>query len=172
MIETKMDLVTRRSLLRLAGTVAAAVGLPGPLAAQTSQHSAHAAASAAALFLKFQDLKWEKIVPEFGGDSPEIAFLRIDPKTQATHLMIRAPKEFYVPRHWHTANETHTVINGTCIFECDGKREELGPGSFNYIPSKIVHQAWIKPGGAWFLITVDSAWDINWVDGPPKPPKS
>lgn len=124
------------------------------------------------MFVKFKDVKWEKAIPELGNNSPEIAILRVDPKTQATQLMIRVPKNFHVPRHWHTANETHTIINGTFIMECEGKRAELGPGSFNYIPSKMVHQAWTKPNeGTLLFITTDGAWDINWVEGPPKAPK-
>lgn len=124
------------------------------------------------MFVKFKDVKWEKVMPELGNNSPEIAILRVDPKTQATQLMIRVPKNFHVPRHWHTANETHTIINGTFIMECEGKRAELGPGSFNYIPSKMVHQAWTKPNeGTLLFITTDGAWDINWVEGPPKAPK-
>ena len=70
---------------------------------------------------KFEDLKWEKILPAFGDGSPEIAILRVDPKTQATQLLIRNPK-------------------------------------------KMVHQAWLPDDGLVF-ITVDGAWDINWVDG-------
>jgi quercetin dioxygenase-like cupin family protein len=116
-------------------------------------------------------LKWEKILPEWGEDSPEISILRVDPKTQATHLLIRNSIPMHVTRHWHTANETHTVLRGKLVFECDGKKEELGPGGFNYIPSKMVHQAWLPANGLVF-ITVDSAWDINWVDGPPKHPKT
>ena len=121
------------------------------------------------MYLKFQDLKWEKIVPELGGGSPEIAILHVEAKTGATQLMIRTPKDFHVPRHWHTANETHTIISGNFTMEhAGGKREELGAGSFNYIPGKIVHQAWTKPDeGALLFITVDGPWDINWVDGPP-----
>lgn len=122
--------------------------------------------------IKFEDVKWQKIFPDWSQGSPEIAFLRVDPRTHATQLMIRAPKNFYVPRHWHTANETHTVLSGTFIVECDGKREELGPGSFNYMPGKMIHQAWTRDAGALLFITVDSAWDLNWVDGPPKPPES
>src|SRR5713226_5275475 len=117
---------------------------------------------------KFEDLKWEKILPAFGGDSPEIAILRVDPKTQATQLLIRNPKKIHVTKHWHSANETHTILRGNMVFECDGKREELGPGSFNYIPKKMIHQAWLPDDGLVF-ITVDGAWDINWVDGPPQP---
>lgn len=122
------------------------------------------------LSARFQDLKWEKMFPEFADTSPEITILRVDPKTQATQLLIRNPKKFHVPRHWHSANETHTILSGTYVFECDGKRDKLGPGSFNYVPSRVIHQAWAPERGLIF-ITVDGAWDINWVEGPPKPAK-
>lgn len=60
-------------------------------------------------------------------------------------------------------------MKGTFIIESEGKRESLGVGSFNFVPSKMVHQAWTKPNeGALLFITVDGAWDINWVNGPPK----
>lgn len=119
--------------------------------------------------VKFQDVKWARIFPELGERSPEIAILRVDPKTQSTQLMIRVPKNFHVPKHWHTANETHTIISGTFIIESEGKREALGPGSFNFVPTKMIHEAWTKPDeGALLFITVDGAWNINWVSGPPK----
>ncbi len=122
--------------------------------------------------VKFQDVKWERIVPEMGEASPRISILRVDPKTQATQLLIWTPRNFHVPRHWHSANETHTIISGMFILECEGQREELGPGSFNYIPSRMIHQAWTKPEeDVLVFITVDAAWDIHWVDGPPQAPK-
>ena len=120
--------------------------------------------------IRVQDMKWQRIFPEAGERSAEIAILHSDPTTQATELMIRVPKNSHVPKHWHTANETHTVVSGTFIIECEGKREALGPGAFNYIPSKMHHEAWTTPGeGALLFITVDGAWDVNFVNGPPKP---
>jgi mannose-6-phosphate isomerase-like protein (cupin superfamily) len=119
-----------------------------------------------ALFRNYQDLKWDKIFPDLGEGSPEICILGIDPKTQATKLMIRAPKAIHVRKHWHSANETHTVILGTQVFACEGKRIEQGPGSFNSIPARMVHEAWLSAGALTF-ITVDGAWDVNWVEGPP-----
>src|SRR5688572_27521692 len=95
--------------------------------------------------VRFDDIQWERMVPELGDRSSEIAILRVDPKTQATHLMIRVPANTHVPKHWHTANETHTVMQGTFIMECEGKRETLGAGSWNYIPSKMHHEAWTMP---------------------------
>jgi Domain of unknown function (DUF4437) len=119
-----------------------------------------------AVYEKFSDLKWEKTNPEMGANSPEIAILHVNPKSQATELIIRTPKDSHVPRHWHTANETITIIRGTFIMEHEdnGNRVVLDAGSFGYMPAKMIHQAWTGPEGAVYFITVDGAWDINWVD--------
>jgi quercetin dioxygenase-like cupin family protein len=119
-----------------------------------------------AIFTDYQDFKWNKILPDLGDSSPEIAILHIDTETQATKLAIRIPKGIHVRKHWHSANETHTIVLGTQVYECEGKRVELGPGSFNYLPAKMVHEAWL-PAGSLAFITVDGAWDVNWVEGPP-----
>ena len=138
-----------------------------PLAGQTPLPSHDS--SAHHLNVKSGDIKWQRIFPELGARSPEITILRVDPTTQATQLMIRVPKNFHVPQHWHTANETHTIVQGTFIIEAEGKRQALGVGSFNFVPGKMVHEAWTNPDeGALLFITVDGAWDLNWVNGPPK----
>jgi mannose-6-phosphate isomerase-like protein (cupin superfamily) len=117
-------------------------------------------------FKNLEDLKWAKILPDLGADSPEICFLHVDPKTHATSLLIRTPKSIHVRKHWHTANESHTMIKGTGVLACDGKRFELAPGGFNFMPAKMVHEAWL-PANSLTFITVDGAWDVNWVEGPP-----
>jgi quercetin dioxygenase-like cupin family protein len=119
-----------------------------------------------AMNARYEDRQWQTIVPELGADSPQISILRVDPVTQTTQLLIRVPKQIHVPPHWHSANETHTVIRGTWTFEHEGIRHQLGPGGFNYIPAKMRHQAWASDDALVF-ITVDSAWDVNWVTGPP-----
>ena len=81
-------------------------------------------------------------------------------------MLIRTPKAIHVRKHWHTANESHTMIKGTGVLACDGKRFELAPGGFNFMPAKMVHEAWL-PTNSLTFITVDGAWDINWVEGPP-----
>src|SRR5262245_32418170 len=68
----------------------------------------------------YESLPWQPIVPELGADSPQISILHVDPKTRATQLLIRMPKQMHVPMHWHSANETHTVIKGTMWFEHEG----------------------------------------------------
>jgi mannose-6-phosphate isomerase-like protein (cupin superfamily) len=139
---------------------------PNSPATTTATSPASEVSADAAIFKNVSDLKWDKILPDLGENSPEISVLHVDPKTQATQLLIRTPKAIHVRKHWHTANETHTMIIGTAALACDGKRVELSPGGFNFMPAKMVHEAWL-PAGSLTFITVDSAWDINWVEGPP-----
>jgi quercetin dioxygenase-like cupin family protein len=134
--------------------------------AQSSPHQHPPAAATASASTSYDNLQWQTMVPELGADSPQAAILRVDPKTQATQLLIRIPKQMHVPMHWHTANETHTVIKGTFVFEHEGQRHELGPGGFNYLPARMHHQAWASDDALVF-ITVDAGWDVNWVSGPP-----
>src|SRR5438876_11079649 len=118
------------------------------------------------VFKNLAELKWDKIIPDLGESSPEICFLRVDPKTHATSLLIRTSKAIHVRKHWHTANESHTMITGKAVLACEGKRAELSPGGFNYMPAKMVHEAWL-PANSLTFIPVDGAWDVNWVEGPP-----
>jgi len=117
-------------------------------------------------FKKLSEIKWDKILPDLGENSPEICFLHVDPTTHATQLLVRTPKAIHIRKHWHSANETHMIVTGTVKFECEGKKAELGPGSFNYMPAKMVHEAWL-PANSLTFISVDGAWDVNWVEGPP-----
>lgn len=152
--------------------VAIGVGLLAQAAIGDDQVAKAAAKPSAPMMMgvRFEDLKWQKMLPELGDRSSEIVILREDPVTKATHLMIRVPKNFHVPKHWHSANETHTLVQGTFIVESGGQRQKFGPGSWNYVPSRMVHEAWTTPEeGALLFITVDSAWDANWVGTKPQP---
>jgi quercetin dioxygenase-like cupin family protein len=162
-VETRSGTQMRQilSVLVLFTTLA----LPAPAAAQHPAAGSHAGAQTA-VAAGYDDLKWQAIIPELGDDSPQIAILRVDPSTQATQLLIRIPKQMHVPMHWHSANETHTVIKGRWVFEHEGQRHELGAGGFNYLPARMHHQAWASDDALVF-ITVDGAWDTNWVNGPP-----
>jgi quercetin dioxygenase-like cupin family protein len=143
-----------------------AVAFPLSVLAQTPSHDA----AARAAFLNLKDLKWEKTNPELGDKSPEISILHESP--QETELFIRGPKNFHVPRHWHSANETITMIHGTFILKHDGSDERVAldqPGSFAWMPAKMIHEAWTGPDGeALYFITTDGKFDINWVDAAPK----
>jgi len=132
----------------------------------SSSNAEPATSSNQPIFQDLSEAKWSKMLPDLGDASPEITILHQDPNTHATQLLIRTPKAIHVLKHWHSANETHTMVVGKATFECEGKKVELGPGGFNYMPARMVHEAWTTPGSI-VLITVDGPWDVNWVQGPP-----
>ncbi|HEY5021828.1 MAG TPA: cupin domain-containing protein [Gemmatimonadaceae bacterium] len=143
---------------------------PAVIAAQVPGTSPDRSATnaAAPMFVKYRAVRWERIFPKLGARSPEISILHVDPSSHATQLLLRVPRDFHVSKHWHSANETHTIVSGTFVMDSAGKRVELGPGSFNFMPAKMVHEAWTKPNeGTVLFITVDGAWDVNFVEGPP-----
>ena len=160
---TSMKSASRLAILAVMFAFAASVhGADAP--AGTDHSAAHGGPQA--VFKNYADLKWDKILPDLGPDSPELCVLRVDPKTGATSLFIRTPRAIHIRKHWHIANETHSMVIGTATFACDGQRIEQGPGSFNFLPAHMVHEAWTTAGSVVF-ITVDGAWDVNWVEGAP-----
>lgn len=157
--------VDRRSFLAWAGMGAAGIAVR-PSARQAPPPKPPAATDHP-LYVPARDIKWQPIAPDAGEWSPEIAILHVAPDTQATQLMIRVPRGQHVPPHWHSANETHTILSGAFVMECDGQKAELGPGSFNYMPARMVHQAWTKADeGTLLFITVDGPWDVNFMTPP------
>jgi mannose-6-phosphate isomerase-like protein (cupin superfamily) len=158
-VKTRLFLFLTVALLGFAPHQRAADPSPAPESARDSSSNLPE-------FKNLADLKWDKILPDLGESSPEMCILHVDPKTHATSLLIRTTKAIHVRKHWHTANESHTMISGTAILACGGKRAELAQGGFNFMPAKMVHEAWL-PANSLTFITVDGAWDLHWVEGPP-----
>src|SRR5438132_14136604 len=93
------------------------------IGAQTTEPTS--ATSDGPIFKNLSDLKWDKIIPELGENSPEICFLRVDPKTHPTSLLIRTSKAIHIRKHSHTANESHTMISGKAILASEANQTYL-----------------------------------------------
>ena len=121
---------------------------------------AQASADSMGKAVKADDMKWEPLEGGF-----EISILYANPKTQATYLVIRGPGNQHVPRHWHSSNESITVLKGTFVVAHDGREDKvaLTAGGFAYMPAKMIHEAWTGDEGATYFITVDGKWDVNFV---------
>ena len=161
-------------LLTVAGTIvfihlfaqsqpgkAAAIPPQNPAAKQTNEHAVN---------VEYDKIQWTAMVPEMGENSPMRAVLHEHPVTHSSQFLIRMPPNFHVPAHYHTVNETHTVIEGTFIVQVDGKRTPLKAGGFNYTPARMVHEAWTpKDQGALIFVTVDGGYDLFPVSSPAPP---
>jgi quercetin dioxygenase-like cupin family protein len=107
------------------------------------------------------DVEWQTMVPQMGKSSPVRTVLHEHPVNHSVQFLIRMPPNFHVPAHFHSANETHTVIEGTFIIAVKGKRVALSPGGFNYTPAQMMHEAWTPPNqGALIFVTIDGPYDI------------
>ena len=104
----------QKDLLRSA-IIIAALGLSLTSAAA---ESINGTPSDQPLFQTLSQAQWKRMLPDLGDASPEIAILRVDPNTHATQLLIRTPQGLHVRKHWHSANETHTMIIGKATFGC------------------------------------------------------
>lgn len=128
----------------------------------TSPAPSSTPATESALSIDFSQIQWTPMVPEMGTGSPMRSVLHEHPATHSSQFVIRLPPNFHVPAHYHTVNETHTVIEGTFIVQVEGKRSALQPGGFNYTPANAVHEAWTPPDkGALIFVTVDGPYDLH-----------
>jgi hypothetical protein len=118
--ELKMRIYRVQTALPLAATMLGLSVISSLAGAITSTHSEQP------LFQDLSQAQWKKMLPDLGDASPEIAILHVDPKTEATQLLIRTPKALHVRQHWHSANETHTMISGKATFACGGTEWSLG----------------------------------------------
>lgn len=143
------------------------IAAPGAALAQAMEPSG--GGNGPPIYTKFEDLKWQRVMPSLGEGSPESAILHTDPQSQASQLMLRVPKNFRIARHWHNASEALAIVSGALTFEdTQGNKVELGPGSFLYIPRHTIHEARTQPDqGALIFISTDGPFDINWAEAPP-----
>jgi quercetin dioxygenase-like cupin family protein len=88
---------------------------------------AQTAGAAMAKVAEADGMRWEPLEGGF-----EISILYTNPTTQATYLVIRGPGNQHVPRHWHSSNESITVLKGTFVVAHDGSEDktELKAGGF------------------------------------------
>ena len=155
------------TVLLSCAVVVSMVSLGAPAWAPAQQRVGEAAPAPTPIFVPYRDMKWQPLQPELGTQGAQIAIVRVDPKTQATQLMLRLPPRFHVRAHYHSANESHMVIQGSFLMGHGDKVEELGPGGYNLMPARMIHEAWSGPGNDTVVfVTFDGPFDIQWTQGP------
>lgn len=98
------------------------------------------------------DIKWAAC----GKDPPwnvcQRFVVRGDPAKEASDNMLRFPKGFVFPRHWHDNAEQVVITSGSMVIVFEGGREEtVRAGGFLYIPPKLPHWGRCPDGCTFFL---------------------
>ena len=92
----------------------------------------------------------------------QIAIVHVDRKTGATQLYFRLPPRTHAVRHWHSANETNVVVRGTFVIQHDGgERVSMKVGDFNFMPGRMIHQAWSEGDETIIFVSLDGRWDYH-----------
>jgi quercetin dioxygenase-like cupin family protein len=112
--------------------------------------------------VKAADIKW--------GEHPFVKGAKMcvqsgDPAKGPAVLLMKFPKGMTVPAHWHTSDETVTVVSGSAVFGTGetvdaAKGSELGAGSYMIIPGKNPHWAIAKEEFV-ISVAVDKAADFH-----------
>jgi quercetin dioxygenase-like cupin family protein len=92
-----------------------------------------------------------------------------DPKTHAVQTLVRMPKDYALPAHSHSYDETMYVVKGKLVLGLGGKDATVAPGGYAVIPAGTVFTMKAAGfGGAQFLASFNGPFDVK-LAAPAKP---
>ena len=128
--------------------------------AQANLRRSHPDSSLAVMLTSLDSIRWTPRDP--APNRSQIAIIHVDQRTGATQLYFRLPAGFHATRHWHSANETNVVIKGAFTIQHDGgERVRMTSGDFNFMPGRMIHQAWTEDAETIVFVSLDARWDYH-----------
>lgn len=93
-----------------------------------------------------------------------VSVLRGDPTKGPSTLLLKFTPGCRVPWHWHTANESLVLVNGTGEAQMkNGQSMAMKAGDYLYLPAKGIHRFTAK-SVAYLYDMPEGAFDIHYVD--------
>ncbi len=84
------------------------------------------------------------------------------PQTHAVQLLVRFPKDYALPAHAHSHDETIFVVRGKLEVASGGAKTSLEPGAYAVFPAGTMHALKAKGwGGCEMLVAVDGPYDVK-----------
>jgi quercetin dioxygenase-like cupin family protein len=127
-------------------------------------------------FVNPKDIKWADAPPSLpkGG---KVAVLRGDPGQSGPFVIrLEAPAGYRIPPHWHSQDESLTVISGTFYLGAGdkvepGKAHALGAGGFHFLPAKAHHYAFTKTRAV-VQVNGNGPFDVTYINPDDDPQKA
>jgi len=128
-------------------------------------------------FIGPKDVKWGPAPPSLPAGA-QLAVLKGDPgKAGPFVVRLMLPGGYKIAPHWHTQDESLTVISGTMYIGMGDHYEPstargIAPGGFHYLPGKAHHYAYAKKPTV-VQINGNGPFDITYInpaDDPQKKP--
>ena len=119
-------------------------------------------------FVNPEDIKWGAAPPSMPKGA-KIAVLKGDPSKPGSFVIrLMVPAGYKIPPHWHTQDESLTVISGTFRFGTGDKVDmsnahTLKPGSFHFLSGKDHHYL-VAQSEAVIQINGSGPFDVTYVE--------
>ena len=124
-------------------------------------------ASESEAFVNPKDIKWGAAPPSIPRGA-KIAVLQGDPSKAGPFVVrLMVPPGYKIPPHWHTQDESLTVISGTFYFGTGDKVEAskshtLTPGAFHFLSGKD-HHFLVAKSEAVIQINGNGPFDVTYI---------
>lgn len=123
------------------------------------------------IFISPEDIKWVAAPPSMPRGA-KIAVLQGDPGKPGPFVMrLMVPPGYKIAPHWHTQDESLTVISGTLYFGAGDKIETskahtVTPGSFHFLSGKDHHYL-VAKSEAVIQINGSGPFDVTYISPGP-----
>ena len=152
------------TLDRMTATVSLIAVILGGLAGSASAQGA----SGSEAFINPKDIKWSAAPPAMPKGA-KIAVLQGDPgKSGPFVIRLQVPPRYKIPPHWHSQDESLTVIAGTLYFGPGDRIETskaytLTAGAFHFLSGKDHHYL-VAKSQAVVQVNGNGPFDIMYID--------
>lgn len=148
--------------MKLALFLLLATGAAAPALVQDASKPSAPQAARESVLVKAGAVKWADHLFVKGA---KMCVASGDPAKSGAVVLMKFPKGMTIPAHWHTSDETVTVVSGSAIFGSGETVDaaagtELGAGSYLVIPGKNPHWAVVKEELV-FTVTFDKPADFH-----------
>ena len=127
-------------------------------------------------FVNTKDIKWGPAPPAIPKGA-QVAVLQGDPFKSGPFVMrLKVPAGYQIPPHWHTQDESLTVISGSFYFGKGDKAETsnaptITAGAFHYLSGKDHHYLVAKTPSV-IQINGNGPFDVTYINSDDDPQKA
>lgn len=156
--------------------ITSAVSLVAVILGGMARFASAQGTSESEVFLNPKDIKWGAAPPSIPGGA-KIAILQGDPSRPGPFVIrLMVPAGYKIPPHWHTQDESLTVISGTFYFGTGDKVEAseshtLTAGAFHFLSGKD-HHFLVARSAAVIQINGNGPFDVTYISPDDNPHKA
>jgi quercetin dioxygenase-like cupin family protein len=162
--------------MKTLGKATIAMSLIAVILASLASSAIAQEASESQVFINPKDIKWGAAPPSMPKGA-RIAALQGDPSKPGPFVIrLMVPTGYKIPPHWHTQDESLTVISGTFYFGTGDKVETgtthtLTAGGFHFLSGKGHHYL-VAKSQAVIQVNGNGPFDMTYVDPDDDPQKA